>query len=714
MRYFPSLLSFVAAGLLLVLALLHMRKARNSAQKTLFIISSILLATGEAALGFLLMAQDPRRTLIAFQIIAICTMVFPALGISFFLTFGRSGDRITLTKYLPGLILLGILSAAASAAIPAYRLVREIHFLEDGFFWGMTLSAMGKGVAVFILLANIFFLYIFENTYRAANIPGKVTLKYPLLGILAASIINFVVLSRVLAISMLDRSFLTFQTCGIIIIAMSFLYATLRYHLLEVQTYIGREFVSSVLTLIVSGLYLLAFALIAMAAKYFGVSFDRLTFPVLGIFAVFLFLAVIISGKARKRLRLFINENFYFNMYDYRKEWRSYARLMASSTTIDELLENVINSLCATMLVKRGIIWADIKGGRYAFYGVPDETADAGLLEQLYELTGDEPVTVLPTRIEGDFPSAVGIYKGKVVDPGWIRVTARLGHDNGGCGMIALGDKEMNTGYSAEDLDFLATIADQMTLTLDNLLMEEKILESSRMDSFNRFASFVIHDLKNTVGMLSLTAENARDNIANREFQQDAIETINRSVEKMKGLISSLSAHRSPSSLTTAETDVSKLLTKTIHSMKRVADSSGVHIEFRCDHAFSARVDAPSIKRVLENVILNAIEASPAGGTVTIESGPSGEKEAIITVMDNGIGFDPGYLRNYLFRPFHSTKKGGIGIGLVLCKSLIEAHGGTILAANRTESGAVVTMRLPALPGSWKRAPHDQPPPAGR
>jgi putative PEP-CTERM system histidine kinase len=714
MSYFPSLLSFVAAGLLLALALLHLRKARRSAQKILFIISSILLATGEIALGLLLTARNPERAMITFQIISTCTLIFPPLGISFFLTFGRSSDRITLTRYLPGLIILGFLSAAAAAAIPAQRLVREIHFLEDGFFWGMTLSGIGKGVGAYILLANIFFLYIFENTYRAANVPSKVTLKYPLLGIIAASIINFVVLSRILAISMLDRYFLTFQTCGIIIVSISFLYATLRYHLLDVQTYFGREFVSSVFTLIVSGLYLLAFALIAMAARHFGVPFDSLTFPVLGIFVVFLFLAVIISGKARKRLRRFVNENFYFNMYDYRKEWRKYARLMASSNTIDELLENVINSLCATMLAKRGIIWADIKGGRYAFYGDPDKKADTELLEQLYNLPGEESVTILPALIEGDLPSASGIEKGSVIDPEWIRVTTRLGHDNGGRGLIALGDKEMNTSYTAEDLDFLATIADQTTLTLENLQMEEKILESSRMDSFNRFASFVIHDLKNTVGMLSLTAENARDNISNREFQQDAIETINRSVEKMKGLISSLSAHRSPSSLATVETNIYDLLSETIHSMKRVADSAGVHLEFRCEHQFSARIDAPSIKRVLENIIINAIEATPVGGTVTVESEPSEEKEALITVTDNGNGFDPEYLSNYLFRPFHSTKKEGIGIGLVLCKSLVEAHGGIIQVSNRTDGGAVVKIRLPALPDSWKRLPSDQSPSAGR
>ena len=110
--------------------------------------------------------------------------------------------------------------------------------------------------------------------------------------------------------------------------------------------------------------------------------------------------------------------------------------------------------------------------------------------------------------------------------------------------IIALGDKRWGTPYSYEDREFIAALADQATITLDNLMMEERILESRQMESFNRFSSFVIHDLKNMVGMLSLTAENARANIANEDFQQDLIMTLKRSVEKMESLISSLSAFK--------------------------------------------------------------------------------------------------------------------------------------------------------------------------
>jgi signal transduction histidine kinase len=67
-----------------------------------------------------------------------------------------------------------------------------------------------------------------------------------------------------------------------------------------------------------------------------------------------------------------------------------------------------------------------------------------------------------------------------------------------------------------------------------------------------------------------------------------------------------------------------------------------------------------------------------------------------IAVNDSGPGFDPDYLRDHLFHPFYSTKKQGLGIGLIMCKSLVEANGGKISVANA--QGATVSVALPASP----------------
>ncbi|UCF04180.1 MAG: PEP-CTERM system histidine kinase PrsK [bacterium] len=692
-----SLIPFVAALVLLCLGILHIVKGAQKPQKSYFLIAAFFLAASQIALGLMLLATGLERVIRCMRVLLACAVFLPAVGIPFYLFFGKKNERELLTKYLPTIVIgTFALAAAALLAQPSF-VIKEIHFTEDGLFWGLTFSMPGKVIGAFLLLANVFILYLFENTYRSATVAGKVTLKYPLLGIVTASILHFVVISRVLSISVLERNYFAIHSCGLIALSLSFLYATFRYRLFDVQVYIGRGIASSVVTVIIAGLYLTALALISYIAKRLGLPFDLFTWTVFGIFAVFLLVAVLISGKAKRRLRQFINENFYLNRYDYRKEWRHYAQLMASSATVDDFLTNTIGSLCETMLIQKGLIWTDIKGGRSASYGMPEDVASRLPAKRLRNLEAGESVIIIDSRKRALLESS-GTDNGQPEGESWawLRAVAFLVHNDAFTGCIALGEKDMETPYTGEDREFLATIADQATLTLENLLMGERILESNQMTSFNRFASFVVHDLKNTVGMLSLTAENARENIADTNFQQDAIETINRSVAKMKRLIDSLNAHKSPDSLTRVTTDMRELCEKAVSSFKRMATSKGVSCEIAADERIEGIVDPAAIRRVIENLVLNAIEATDEGDTVTVSVKQAPPNRIMISVKDTGSGFDPYYLRDNLFKQFQSTKRGGLGIGLVLCKSLVEAHDGKISIESVPGEGAEVMVDLPA------------------
>jgi signal transduction histidine kinase len=97
----------------------------------------------------------------------------------------------------------------------------------------------------------------------------------------------------------------------------------------------------------------------------------------------------------------------------------------------------------------------------------------------------------------------------------------------------------------------------------------------------------------------------------------------------------------------------------------------------------------------VDNLVLNSIEASGEGATVVVRVVCPGEVLKII-VSDDGPGFDRKYLEDDLFRPFVSTKKSGLGVGLVLCKSLAEAHGGSISVSSLPGGGATVVVEMPA------------------
>jgi putative PEP-CTERM system histidine kinase len=683
---FPALLTVVSLALLAAVIVMRLFKGKDEPHNRLFVSSALVLAGTQIALLLMLCAHDPQAVPAHFRRFVALLVFFPALAAPFFAAFVRREDRAILSAPLRGIVALTVVLAVATLVVPARLVVGKIHFYGDGSLWGMEFSMLGHALAVYFLLVNVLFLCLFENTYRAATVADKVTLKYPFLGILVASVINFTAMSRLLAISVLDRTFLLAEPCAIIVLCVSFLYASTRYPLFDVRVYLRPRQSPSIVSIVVAGLYLLSLGLITLFARLLGFPFDRIATMIVGIFAVFLLCAVLISGKAKKRLRTFLGENFYLSRYNYRKEWRRYAEIMTSGATIDEFLSNVISSLCDTMLVRRGVIWADIGTGRAGSFGFDEEKLDAELIRDIQKLTTREPVVVFKKPF-------VALAR---EDGRWICAIARLSQGEENRGFIILGEKDLGRAYTEEDEDFLATIAFQAKLALDNFLMEERIIEARQMDSFNRFTSFVIHDLKNTVGMLSLVAENARDNIGNADFQKDALETIRRSVEKMQSLITSLNVHKMPASLAKTDVDISRLVERATDDLKQAAVNGGVALEFAGGAKARARVDEAAINRVVENLVLNAVEAAGPGGAVRVYVETIDDRWAAITVKDSGPGFDPDYLKDHLYHPFYSTKKKGLGVGLVMCKYLIEAHGGKISIASASGQGATVSVTLPA------------------
>jgi putative PEP-CTERM system histidine kinase len=697
MTTLTAILTGSSSALLFLLAVIHVSSRRRSAQKTLFILSAAIASAAAAALTLALISRSPEDVMRRLQIHLALLIFSPALFIPFFAFFGRSDADHRMRRWLPGMITLGTLLAAAALLVPVELVISRFQIAEGGGLWRIGVTPFGQMLALLALAINVLILHSFENTYRAATVPAKVSLKYPLLGTILASVMNFIMMSRLVLLSEVDNYFISAGALGMIIFCITVLYAGWRYPVFEVKTVMETGKAPSVVTVVISGLYLLAFALITWTSDLIGMPYHRLGTMVLSVFTIFVLLAVLISGKARRQLRIFVNENFRPGLYNYRREWRYYARLMTSCSTVDDLLANTISSLCETMMVKKGLIYAGISGGRAADYGLEkEEIADASS-GGMMELYSGSPIAMIPghRRLTHATDRQAGPDTGIGETPGWVRAISFLTIGGEPRGFIALGRKDFGRLWSEEDRDFLATITDQAALALENLLMEERHLESKQLESFNRFASFVIHDLKNTVGMLSLTAENARDNIHDREFQEDAIDTIERSVQKMRRLIDSLNAHKSPTAISRAPTDMASTAAEKIDVLRQLASKKGVAVSLESEESVSAFVDQAAISRIVENLVLNSIEATGEGGSVEVRLARHG-KTLTITVSDDGPGFDCDFLENGLFRPFMSTKKNGLGVGLVLCKSLTEAHGGSISVSSLPGGGATVKVEIPA------------------
>jgi len=156
--------------------------------------------------------------------------------------------------------------------------------------------------------------------------------------------------------------------------------------------------------------------------------------------------------------------------------------------------------------------------------------------------------------------------------------------------------------------------------------------------------------------------------------------------------------HREP-------TDLVRLVEEVILLAKKDLERHRVRVELTTNGNPGARANAAQIQQVVLNLLINARQAMPEGGSVRIRLGLDGTgRLAEISVADTGMGIAPAQLRR-IFEPFYSTKagpdvsgQGGTGLGLSVCRDIIEAHHGRLRAESRLGQGSTFTIILPACP----------------
>ena len=233
-------------------------------------------------------------------------------------------------------------------------------------------------------------------------------------------------------------------------------------------------------------------------------------------------------------------------------------------------------------------------------------------------------------------------------------------------------------------------VARQATLSIVNFRLSEELAETREMAAVAKISSFIIHDLKNHAYTLSLLLENAEAHINNAEFQRDMIETVKNTVYSMKSIIDKLKRIPEKNTLDRKLVDLSVLTRETVEDMKRASGVSG--ISFNGIPA-NVMIDAEEIKKVIVNLLMNAVDATSGKGNIAVTTGSNSEY-AFIKVADDGCGMTEEYIAGNLFKPFKSTKKSGLGIGLYQCRQIIEAHCGRIEVQSELDRGSVFAVYL--------------------
>ncbi len=231
--------------------------------------------------------------------------------------------------------------------------------------------------------------------------------------------------------------------------------------------------------------------------------------------------------------------------------------------------------------------------------------------------------------------------------------------------------------------------------------MEKRLAVSERLAGVGRLAAMVAHEINNPLDGIIRLVNLARrvaggsGEAAVEKYLGEADKGLMRLVVIVRDLLSfSRDAGRA-----VAPMPIQDVLTEAAETVRPAAEKAGVEIAVACDPSVPA-LKSGMLYHVVLNLVKNAVEAMPDGGRVEVHA--RAEPDALVLeVADAGPGI-PAESLPRLFEPFFSRKAGGkgTGLGLIICKDLVEKQGGTIEASNRPEGGAVFVVRIPLVSGA--------------
>lgn len=228
---------------------------------------------------------------------------------------------------------------------------------------------------------------------------------------------------------------------------------------------------------------------------------------------------------------------------------------------------------------------------------------------------------------------------------------------------------------------------------------EKRLKETERLVAIGQTAGMVGHDLRNPLQALTGELYLAKTELASfpqgegRSNLEESIRVMEEQILYMDKIVSDLQAFVQPIRIDKKSVGLQELLSAVIQTVT-IPQNVTIKLE-NSGRSLQIRVDPHLIKRVLINLVTNAVQAMPSGGRLYVLARVDSHGHVSISVEDTGVGI-PDRLKSQIFTPLFTTKPRGQGFGLAVCKRVIEAHGGTICFESSEGKGTRFTLDFPA------------------
>lgn len=619
---------------------------------------------------------------------AVATSPVPYTGIAALLELARSAAwcgfilhlyrrAVTVRRHLAQTyITMGLLALLLIAALP---LIDALAYRPSTALW-----TAGAAVRLGFAVGNILLL---ENLYFNSPVETRWHLNLLCIALGCLFLYDLLLYSDALLFHRVNTELFVARAPVTALAAPLIAIAAVRNRRWAVDIHISRDVVFHSATLVLSGLFLLGLAVTGEIFRHSDAEWGivaEVSLMFAGILAVGV---AVTSASARSRMRSMVVEHFFSNRYDYRKEWMRCIETLTAPMAHTGLPTRAIHAVAEVVDSPAGTL----------FLRAPEEVAFqwAGSWNMPAVTIPIQPGhALLPEFRDGDWiveldqvPAATGWFAG--LPRIWLAVP--LNHLGTLIGFVVLARSRAQFKLDREAYDLLRVVGREVASRVAEQRAAQVLSQTTHLREYSQRFAFVLHDIKNVSGQLSMLLANAEIHADNPEFQRDMLATVRASVGKISRLLARLQADRQ---------EQSHAVVTPAERLRRIADSyrltrrAKIILDFD-DEAAGAAIHPESFDAVVTHVLDNALEA---GATAPVIVRMRHEAMSlIIEIIDEGPGMTPEFIRDELFRPFASTKHGGHGIGAFQARELLREAGGDLLVLSKPQAGTTMRLLLPAL-----------------
>jgi signal transduction histidine kinase len=584
-------------------------------------------------------------------------------------------------KNYPGIFVLYFLGLVLSASsftpffIPGVSSKVGFRYYPD--------PGPGLYIYTFIFAALVSYsLYLLFKTFRKASGTVKNQITY----VIVASIIGFsggsMMFLPIFGINIFPVGY--YFVPLYIVIAV---YAFMKHRLLEISIVVRRGLVYSILTLLITAIYILTIVLLKDVFQLFVRRTSLVVMPalVLGL--------VIFLNPLKEKVQAYVDIIFFKDRYTHRKALRNLSFAVRDTSDIEKLV-NIVNDNIRSILKisDLSLYILDEKIGKYVLQkGRTAESLEAkehivGMLcnSRSVILNGDLPVEIKAMGVAVCFPM---IIRGELV------------------GILMLGEKLSGDMYSDEDIDLLSTLSNQMAVSIENAILKEEAVEAERqfcqadkLATVGALAAGLAHEIRNPISAIKgftqvidrAVMENDQDTL------KDFKEVVPRQLDRIDEIVEKLLTLSKPQRFERIDVAVNKVLDDIVRLIEKQALKQRTRIIRTFADIPQTLADPQQLTQAFLNLILNAMQAMPDGGALEIRTEFIGTESIHIEFIDNGVGIPKDKLP-YIFDPFFTTKSGGSGLGLSVTLKIILDHQGKLDVESEAGKGTKFTIMIPVM-----------------